>query len=213
MINVWLVEDNGTYRRNLARATRRDESLRCGREFDSVEDALGALETEPPPDVILLDVALPGMDGIAGIPHLLQHAQGASIVILTAFDDPDKIYRAICAGASGYLLKTATIEEVARAVRQAAEGGAPMTPSVAHRVLERFSEISPQPPKEGTYSLTSRELDTLRLMADGFAKKEIATKLGISSHTVNTHIRNIYGKLHVNTNTGAVAKAVRERLV
>ena len=213
MIDVWLVEDNATYRRNLARAVRRDESLCCGREFDSVEDALAALKTQQPPDVLLLDVALPGMDGIAGISHLLERAPHASIVILTAFDDAEKIYRAICAGASGYLLKTATIEEVAQAVRQAAEGGAPMTPSVARRVLQKFSEIAPQPRKEDTYSLTSRELDTLRLMADGYAKKQIAAELGISAHTVNTHIRNVYDKLHVNTNTGAVAKAVRERLV
>ena len=213
MIDVWLVEDNATYRRNLARAVRRDKSLGCGGEFDSVEDALAALETQPPPDVVLLDVALPGMDGVAGIPHLLERAPSSSIVILTTFDDPDKIYRAICAGASGYLLKTATIGEVAQAVRQAAEGGSPMTPSVARRVLERFSEISPKPRGEDVYSLTSRELDTLRLMAEGHAKKQIAAELGISSHTVNTHIRSIYDKLHVHTNTGAVAKAVRERLV
>ena len=213
MTNVWLIEDNVTYRRNLARAVRRDESLECTRELDSVEDALVALREDEPPDVVLLDVALPGMDGITGIACLRERALQTSIVILTVFDDEEKIFRAVCAGANGYLLKTAVVHEVALAVRQAAEGGAPMTPTVARRVLDRFSQIAPSASKRDDYSLTARELDTLRLMADGRTKQQIAIELGISAHTVNTHIRNIYDKLHVNTNTGAVAKAIRERLV
>lgn len=213
MIRVWLIEDNVTYRRNLARAIRREELLECSGEFDSVEDALAALEGSDTPDVVLLDVALPGVDGITGIARIREHVSRTSIVILTVFDDDEKIFQAICGGANGYLLKTAAVSEVALAIGQAAEGGAPMTPTVARRVLERFSQIVPATGTKSDYSLTPRELDTLRLMAEGQTKQQIALELGISAHTVNTHIRSIYDKLHVNTNTGAVAKAVRERLV
>ena len=135
-------------------------------------------------------------------------------MILTVFDDADKILRAVCSGASGYLLKTSGVEEIAEAIRQVMEGGAPMTPKVAKRVLDLFVKTESQQPQQSEdYRLTDREKDILRLMVEGLIKKEIADRLDISVHTVSTHLRSIYEKLHVNTNTGAVAKALKEDLI
>lgn len=232
-ITVWLVEDNATYRRSLARAIDHCQGMTCGRQFPTMESVLDALGTARPPaardasgadgspDVLLLDVGLPGMDGITGLAGVRERSPRTRTVILTVFDDPDKIFRAVCAGASGYLLKTARIGEVADAVRQAVEGGAPMTPKVARRVLDLFARLPPPgPPGQpgppapvNTYGLTDREGEALQRMVEGLTKKEIAARLDISIHTVNAHLRSIYEKLHVNTNTGAVAKAIREKLI
>jgi DNA-binding NarL/FixJ family response regulator len=129
--------------------------------------------------------------------------------MLTVFDSHDKIFKAICAGASGYLLKTSPSEKIVESIHEAHAGGAPMTPQVARSVLDMFGRVSP--PGED-YGLTSREQKILELMIQGMTKKEIADALAISYHTVDTHLRNIYTKLHVHTRTGAVAKALKERL-
>ncbi len=211
-IEVWIVEDNSVYRRGLARTLSLAPGISCGRQFDRAERLFTALREEAP-DVVLLDVQLPGMDGISALTEIRKTNLELRTVILTSFDDSDKIFRAVCAGASGYLLKSARKEEIARAIREAFEGGAPMTPSVSRKVLDQFTSGKMAGGEPGDYALTDREKDLLRLMADGLVKKEIADHLNISVHTVNTHIRSIYEKLHVNTNTGAVAKAIREDIV
>jgi DNA-binding NarL/FixJ family response regulator len=129
------------------------------------------------------------------------------------FDDADKIFRAVCAGASGYVLKSAGIDQIGAAIRQVMEGGAPITPEVARKVLDAFARIAPVPEMNEDYHLTTRERDILRLMADGLVKKEIGKLLNISVHTVATHLQRVYTKLHVTTNTGAVAKALREGII
>lgn len=211
-IEVWIVEDNPTYRRGLARTLSMASGLSCSRQFDRAESLFSALSEETP-EVVMLDVQLPGMDGISALNQIRQDHPELRTVMLTSFDDSDKIFRAVCAGASGYLLKSARREEIARAIRDAFNGGAPMTPSVSRKVLDRFAEVPPPGGGHDDYALTDREKDILRLMADGLIKKEIADHLEISVHTVTTHIRSIYEKLHVNTNTGAVAKAIREDIV
>lgn len=212
LIEVWLVEDNDAYRRGLSRALKSVDGLVCGRQFSSAESLFTALREKHLPDLILLDVQLPGIDGISAIAEIRLQSPDLKTLILTAFDDDEKIFRAVCAGASGYILKSSDRATIAAAVNEAVEGGAPMTPSVARKVLDHFATTKPAAERE-TYSLTEREKEILRLMAEGFIKKEIAVQLEISAHTVNTHIRNIYEKLHVNTNTGAVAKALREDLI
>jgi DNA-binding NarL/FixJ family response regulator len=209
-VEVWLIEDNATFRRSVARTIERQPGFRCEQVFARCEDALIGLQQLSKPKVILLDVGLPGMDGISAIPHLRERAPEVAIIILTVFEEEEKIVRAISAGASGYLLKTAPPEEIMRAIREVLAGGAPMNGRIARRVLEMFSKLTP---KHNDYHLTEREREILHHMVGGFIKKEIADKLSLSVHTVDTHLRNIYAKLEVNTRTGAVAKALKERIL
>jgi DNA-binding NarL/FixJ family response regulator len=212
---IWLVEDNEIFATGVQRAIDRLDGMICSGKYQSVEKAFDALESGKKPDVILLDVQLPGMDGITALAHLKAKAPKAQIVILTVFDDADKIFRAVCAGASGYILKSSTGAQIGEAIRQVIGGGAPMTPEVARKVLDTFAERQSGGDSQGTdaYDLTSRHRDILRLMADGLVKKEIADVLNISVNTVSTHMQRVYEKLHVTTNTGAVAKALREKLI
>jgi DNA-binding NarL/FixJ family response regulator len=213
-IQVWLVEDNEIYRRGLARAIDSAQGMSCDGEFDCAETALEALIARPAPEVILLDVGLPGMDGLAALERIRELSPGIRVVILTVFNDSDKIFKAVCLGANGYLLKTASTDTVVNAVRQAAEGGAPMGAEVAARVLTLFARLANTKRTEAEdYGLSPREKEVLGQMAEGLVTKQIATALDVSVHTVTNHIRSIYAKLHVNTNTGAVAKAIREGLV
>jgi DNA-binding NarL/FixJ family response regulator len=212
-INVWLVEDNALFGMGIQRVVNSLEGMTCGGNFTSAEVAFAALGTSSPPDVILLDVQLPGLDGIQALATFRELAPDARVVILTVFDDADKIFRAVCAGASGYVLKSSGIDQIGQAIEQVVAGGAPMTPEVARKVLDAFANRVPVPETSDDYQLTERELDILRLLADGLVKKEIADRLDITLNTVSTHLRKVYTKLHVGTNTGAVAKALRERII
>lgn len=213
-ITVWLVEDNEVYRRGLSRAIESSEGMRCPEAFADAESALSAVETGFIPDVILLDVELPGIDGLTALKRFAKISPEVRIVLLTVFNDTEKIFNAVCAGANGYLLKTASTDQVLSAIRQAAAGGAPMDPDVAERVLTLFNQMAvAETPPAPDYGLSEREKEILEQMSQGLVNKEIADVLNISPHTVVNHLRNIYSKLHVNTNTGAVAKAIREGLV
>jgi len=210
---VWLVEDNAMFSMGVRRVVDSLESMACTGCFISAEEAFTALDKNPAPDVILLDVQLPGVDGITALKTFRDRAPEARVIILTVFDDADKIFRAVCAGASGYILKNSGIDQISEAIQQVMDGGAPMTPEVAKKVLNAFSRIEPIQDSGEDYNLSGRERDMLRLMADGLLKKEIAKMLDISVHTVSSHMRRVYGKLHVNTNTGAVAKALRAGII
>lgn len=213
MLRVWLVEDNSTFATGVQRVVGSLGGMACTGNFRSSELAFAALDNGEIPDVILLDVQLPGMDGISALSILKKRVPKAQVIILTVFDDADKIFRAVCAGASGYILKSSSSSQIGEAIRQVMEGGAPMTPEVARKVLEAFAKQESGRDAGNEYNLTDRERGILRLLADGLVKKEIADTLGISIHTVSTHIQRVYEKLHVTTNTGAVAKALRERLI
>jgi DNA-binding NarL/FixJ family response regulator len=206
---VWLIEDNDSFRSALVRVIDQQPGMHCDHNFTSCEDALAALARDPAPDVVLLDVGLPGMSGLDGIKRLREASPGVRVIMLTMFDDHDKVFKSICAGASGYLLKTTPKDKITEAIREVLEGGAPMNAQVARMVLDRFAAMAA--PKED-YGLTDREREVLQLMVNGLIKKEIADKLSLSYHTIDTHLRNIYQKLHVHTRAGAVVKAVRERL-
>ncbi len=213
--SVWLVEDNAMFSMGVRRAVDSLGGMQCAGCYPTAEAAFAALDQETPPDVILLDVQLPGIDGITALQTFRKRVPEARVIILTVFDDADKIFRAVCAGAAGYVLKSSGIDRIGDAIRQVMDGGAPMTPEVAKKVLDAFSRIEPTLDRDSMedYHLTERERDILRLMADGLLKKEIAQALDISVHTVSTHMRRVYGKLHVTTNTGAVAKALREGII
>ncbi|CAN5176124.1 response regulator transcription factor [soil metagenome] len=210
-ISVWLIEDNHTFRRTVRRVIEQSEGMACPHDFSTCEKALAALRRETKPEVILLDVGLPGMDGIQGIREIKVIDPAIHVIILTVFDDQSKVLKAICAGASGYLLKTSPAQEIIHGIREVMDGGAPMNGRVARLILSMFSRLAPRGAE--TYGLTERETEILKLMVKGLIKKEIADQLAISFHTVDSHLRNIYTKLHVNTQTGAVAKAIREGIV
>ncbi len=211
MPHVWIVEDNPAFRRAATRALQARETL-CGvRAFECCEDALEVLATEErKPDVILLDVGLPGMDGLQGIRAFKAVLPDAAILVLTVFEDDDKIFRAICSGASGYLLKSEPMARVAEAIDQALAGGSPMNPRVARRVLDMFSKLSPE---KKDYGLTERETAVLQHMVEGLGKKQIADRLDLNQHTTDYVMRCIYKKLHVNGMTAAVSIALKERLI
>jgi DNA-binding NarL/FixJ family response regulator len=210
MKTLWIVEDHAAFRRTLVRVLNSEPDLQCPRDFDSCEKALAALTRDDAPDLILLDVGLPGMSGLDGIRLFKERAPKSLIVILTVFEDDDKVFQAICAGAVGYLLKTSSVADITQAVRDALAGGSPMNPRIARRVLDMFSKLAP---KQSNYGLSEREKEILQLMTTGLIKKEIADRLTLSIHTVDTYLRRIYEKLEVNTRTGAVAKALKEGLV
>ena len=208
--SVWMIEDNSAFRRAIARALQDSPDIGDVRHFCCCEDALAELRTAVPPAIVLMDIALPGMDGLQGLERVKALSPDTAVVVLTVFEDEEKIFRAICSGASGYLLKTATAAEVVVAISDVRTGGSPITSHIARRVLEMFKRLSPKP---AGYSLAAREIETLELAARGLAQKEIAAHMGVSIHTINTYLRRIYNKMQVTTCTAAVAKALRERLV
>ena len=205
---VWVVEDDADYRDALAASL----APAVRQAFGSVEDAVAWATVAPPdtaPDVVLLDVNLPGRTGIEGLADLKSRLPATRFVMLTIRDDAATVYAALGAGASGYLLKSAGADEILAAVEAARAGGMLMPAPVARLVLAQFAPEVPSP----TYGLTARERDVLAEMTNGYTQKEIATRLFISTSTVNTHVQSLYDKLHVRTASAAVAKAVRERLV
>ena len=228
MTTLWIIEDNAAFRRATARALAARRAGDALAEFPRCEDALVRLESGERPDVVLLDIGLPGIDGIEGIRRIKQVAPDTGIVVLTVFEDDDKIFQAVCAGASGYLLKSEPLATVLTAIDQALAGGAPMNPRVARRVLAMFARIvpgeapaaaAPSPAASGAPAagddpgLVAREREVLDLMVDGLSKKEIAGRLELNQHTVDYVTRCIYRKLHVNCIAAAVRRAVKDGIV
>ncbi|MCX7824703.1 MAG: response regulator transcription factor [Verrucomicrobiae bacterium] len=202
-ITVAIVEDKAALRQDLADLINSRKGLRCIGAFATGEEALAALP-KAPPDVVLMDINLPGMSGIDCTRELKARLPKTEIVMLTMFEDADKIFAALRAGASGYLLKRAAIAELPEAIEQAHRGGSPMTPQIARHVVQFFQSQSSQP--ANAEGLTERERDLLSLLARGRQYKEIAEQLGISVDTVRSHIRRIYRKLHVHSRTEAAVK-------
>jgi len=208
--NIWLIEDNAHFRRTMQWLVNRTAGMKCTHAFETCEEALIKLEHEVMPELILLDINLPGMNGIQGIEKIKSISPETHIVILTVYDDNEKVFDALCAGASGYLLKDSSPEKIIISIDEALAGGAPMSMKIAHKVLEIFSQLKP---KKSDYRLTAREKELLQLMTSGMTRQQIADKLFISFHTVTTHLKNIYSKLHVNSKSGAVSKVHKENIL
>lgn len=207
---VWLIEDNALFRRTVGRVLEELPGVSTVEAFGNCEDALRKLVTEPPPDTVLIDVGLPGINGLEGIRLIKARVPAAQILVLTVFEEDEKIFQAVSAGASGYILKSASMAQIADAVAEVRRGGSPMTPRVARRVLEMFAKLAPA---RQDYGLGPRERSVLELLVQGLTNKEIAERLSLSIHTIDTYNRGVYEKLHVNTRSAAVAKALKERLV
>ena len=210
MSAVWIIDDHNSMRSSLLRLLASAQEVTSVEAFASCEDALAKLAGGPDPQLLLLDIGLQGMNGLDGIPLIREKAPEVCIVVLTVFEDDEKLFRAICAGANGYLLKSQSGGEIIQSVRDALAGGSPMSPRIARRVLEMFAKLAP---RKTDYGLSERERAVLELVVEGLLKKEIAQKMELSIHTVDSHLRRIYEKLHVNSRSGAVRKAVREGLV
>ena len=203
-IGVGIIEDQKELREGLAFLLNSVPGFACRHVYDSVEAALERIEGDPPA-VLLVDIGLPGMNGIDGVRLLRLRHPGIAAVMLTVFKDDARIFQAICAGACGYLLKNTVPQRILDAVREVANGGAAMSPEVAIRQTTR--------PPPGAPSLTPQETRLLKLLTEGHQNKTAAAELGISIHTVGFHLRSIYIKLHVHSRSEAIARALREKLV
>jgi DNA-binding NarL/FixJ family response regulator len=207
LIRTGIVEDDQETRTGLAFLLNNGPGLVCDHAYDSVEDALHGIVREPP-QVLLLDIGLRGMDGIEGVSLLRRLEPSLAVIMLSVFRDEDRVFRAICAGACGYLLKTTASDRILSAVRDVHGGGAAMSPEIAIRVLRLLrKDLAPIP------ELTSRERSLLKLIGEGHQNKTAAAELGITIHTIGFHLRSIYGKLHVHSRAEAVARALRSGLI
>ncbi len=214
LIRTWIVEDHDVFRRSLQRLCTPERGLAPAPAFANAETMLAMLQRAPEdqkPEVLLLDVGLPGRSGLEIMGDVHKLAPECRIVILTVFEDEDKISRAISAGASGYLLKTSRAETVAEAILEASQGGSPMSPKVASSVVKMLANLTK--PMAQPISLSPRESELLALLVEGLTAKEIADRLQVSIHTTSTHTRNLFTKLGVHSRAAAVARALKDRLV
>jgi DNA-binding NarL/FixJ family response regulator len=205
-ITISLVEDNHQLRGTLARLLDCAEGFSCVSQYANAEDALAGLPKDKP-DVVLMDINLPGMNGVECVRRLKQIAPEIAAVMLTAYEDTENIFNALAAGATGYLLKRAPRAELLDAIREVRRGGSPMTTHIARKVVQSFQKAAPA--EQTGEALSAREQEVLDHLSQGFLYKEIAEKMGISYETVHTYIRRIYEKLQVRTRTEAVAKFLR----
>jgi DNA-binding NarL/FixJ family response regulator len=210
VIEVAIVEDRREIRESLALLIGGTEGFSCFGAYRSMEEALIKLKYQLP-HVVLCDIGLPGMSGIEGIRILKELYPDLLILMLTIYDDDERIFDAICAGACGYLLKKTPPLRLLESLKEAVTGGAPMSPEVARRVMSLFREI--RPPERADYELTPHETRLLKLLVEGHNYKTAALELNVTVHTVSFHLRSIYAKLQVHTKSEAVAKALQNRLV
>ncbi len=209
-ISVAIVEDNPDIRMGTSYILRNAPSCQLFGEYENAEDLIDDIHGTPP-EVVFMDIDLPGMSGIEATALLKRTHPSTQVVMLSVFADDDNVFQAICAGASGYVAKPVMPAQLLEAVEHAFGGGTPISPHIARRVLEMFKHHVPPP--RADYNLTSRELEVLTMLTDGGDYKAIADKLFLSPFTVRAHIRNIYDKLHVHSKSEAVAKALRERVI
>jgi DNA-binding NarL/FixJ family response regulator len=202
-ITVAIVEDDPRIRRSLQAILEQDAGLECVGTFASAEEALSRLPVLKP-KVILMDVMLPGMNGVSCIKGLGGKDSGAHIIMLTVREDADILFESLAAGASGYLLKPPSAAQLLEAVHDVFAGGAPMTSSIARKVVQSFTQTKPS--SREAENLSAREIEVLELLVRGLAYKEVAAELGISYSTVHRHIESIYRKLHVHSRSHAIAK-------
>ena len=210
IIEVAIVEDRREIRESLALLIGGTEGFKCIGSYRSMEEALDKLKHHQP-HLLPSDIGLPGMSGIEGVAILKERYPELLILMLTVYDDDERIFDAMCAGASGYLLKKTPPSRLLDSLREVASGGAPMSPEVAKRVIALFREI--RPPERADYELTPHETRLLKLLVQGHNYKTAATELGVTVHTVSFHLRSIYEKLQVHSKSEAVAKALQNRLV
>ncbi len=200
---VAIVEDNRTTREGLEKIINLSPGYRCISTCVTAEDALRVLPQQRP-EIVLMDIQLPKMSGVECVAHLKELLPAVQVIMVTVYEDPDRIFRALRAGASGYLLKRATPEQVLAAIREVQEGGAPMSGEIARKVIAYFRNQTAASAEVD--KLSARERDVLELVVHGFSNKEIADRLSVSLEAVRWHLKHIYHKLHVHSRTEAALK-------
>ena len=207
-IRIIIFEDNDKLRESLAFMLQNFNDFDVPAHFPHCKDASNiVLQYEP--DVVLMDIDMPGMNGIEGVRIIKETRPLTSVIMYTVFEDDQRIFECLCAGADGYLLKKTPPDKLFSGINEVMSGGAPMSPVIAKKILSRFQ----QPANTKKYDLSQREMDVLQLLTKGFSAKVIGKNLFISSETVRSHLKNIYQKLHVNCGKEAIAKALGERIV
>lgn len=209
-IKVAIIEDRREIREGLSTLINFTDGFSCVGAFRSMEEALERIRHNVP-DVVLSDIGLPGMDGIEGVGILKERYPNMTILMLSVYDDNDKIFDALCAGATGYLLKKTPPAKLIDSLKDAASGGAPMSPEVARKVITIFRQY--RPPEKVDYDLTPHEVRLLKLLVEGHSYKTAAYELNVSVNTVSFHLKSIYEKLQVHSKSEAVAKALQNRLI
>ena len=210
MIRVVIIEDAPQIREGLRQLINGSDGYHVTGSFRSMEEALPQIARDLP-DVVLVDIGLPGISGIDGIGQLRNSYPKLHLLVLTVYSDDERIFAAICAGACGYLLKKTPPARLLESITEVAGGGAPMSPEVARRVVELFRTI--RPPERADYHLTPHEIKLLQLLVNGRNRRSAALELGVTVHAVSFHLRQIYEKLQVHSRSEAVAKALRDRLI
>src|SRR5919206_1156552 len=209
-IKVAIVEDVPSLREGFRMLIGDTQGFRCTGSFRTMEEALAQIPRNPP-DVLLADIGLPGMNGIEGVRRLKERLPALTVLMLTVYDDDERVFDALCAGACGYLLKKTQPERLLESIREAAAGGAPMTPEIARRVVSLFRQI--RPPERVDYDLTPHETRLLKLLVEGHNYTTAAEELRVSYNTIKFHMRHIYEKLQVHSKSEAVSKALQNRIV
>lgn len=209
-IKVIMFDDNDSLRDSVSMLLQDTVDFTLAGSYSHCLDVIENIQ-ETQPDVVLMDIDMPGMNGIEGVRLIRKNFSTVQVLMLTVFDDDEKVFAAIKAGAGGYILKNADPKNLLSAISEVYNGGAPMTPGIARKVLHQFQHLQPEEIKED-YHLSLREKEVLALLVDGLSYKMIASKLTISYDTVRAHMKKIYEKLHVASMTEAVAKAINQKL-
>jgi DNA-binding NarL/FixJ family response regulator len=206
-VSIVLFEDNDRLRESLAYLLNSDPNYSVKGDFDNCNQAVEIVERLGP-DVVLMDIDMPGKTGISGVALIKQSRPETAVIMYTVFEDDDRLFQCLCAGANGYLLKKTHPARLFDAIQEVLDGGAPMSPIIARKVLNSF-----QQKHDNQYNLTSREADVLQLLIKGNSIKIIADELNMAFDTVRSHLKKIYLKLHVNCGKEAIAKALKEKLI
>ncbi len=208
-IRIVIFEDNDRLRESLVFLLNNSDEYKVVADYNNCNDAANVVRMYKP-DVVLMDIDMPGESGINGVSLVKEAVPETAVIMYTVFEDDEKLFKCLCAGANGYLLKKISPEKLFTSIHEVVEGGAPMSPSIAKKVLNSFDQSKIKP---NQYQLTPRELEVLQYLAKGYSSKMIGNELGISFDTARSHLKNIYSKLHVNCGKEAIVKAFNEHIL
>lgn len=211
-LRVIIFDDNVNVRESISLLLSTTENMELVADFDSCKNMITDIETSKP-DIILMDIDMPVLTGIDGVKLLRTKFPELPVLMLTGFEDDEKVFASLCAGANGYVLKNANMESLIQYINEVYNGGAPMTPVIARKVLNQFTKLQPEQASNEDYNLSSREKEVLQLLVKGKSYKMIADELNVSYETVHSHIRRIYQKLQVNSVGEAVSKTISKNIL